>query len=108
MSSSGFVRADIGKLESFISESADAIREFSDIKKEFERINKTLLDSWEGSGKSAYKQVSDHIAEKVGGIKDILDTINDTVLKDIVAQYKSVDSELGDYNRHAGDPQEEG
>ncbi len=105
---SEFVRADIGKLESFITESEEAITEFSNIRNEFDRINSTLLANWEGSGKSAYKQVSDHITEKVGGIKDILDTINDTVVKDIVEQYKSVDSELGEYNRHAGDPEEEG
>lgn len=105
---SEFVRADIGKLENFITESEEAITEFSNIRNEFDRINSTLLANWEGSGESAYKQVSDHITEKVGGIKDILDTINDTVVKDIVEQYKSVDSELGEYNRHAGDPEEEG
>lgn len=104
---SGFVRADIGKFESFITESEEAITEFSNIRNEFDRINSTLLANWEGSGKSAYKQVADHITEKVGGIKDILDTINDTVVKDVVKHYKSVDSELGEYNRHAGDSEKE-
>lgn len=105
---SEFVRADIGKLESFITESEEAVQEFSDIRNEFDRINTTLLNNWEGSGKSAYKQVADHITEKVKGIKDILDTINNTVVKDLVDQYNAVDAELGEYNRHAGDPEEEG
>ena len=102
-----FVKADIGKLESFITDSAEAIKEFGDIRKEFERINKDLLDNWKGSGKSSYKDVSDHILEKVGGIQDVLNTINDTVVKDLVAQYNQIDKELGDYNKTAGDPEEE-
>lgn len=105
---SEFVRADIGKLESFITESEEAIQEFSDIRNEFDRINTTLLNDWEGSGKSAYKQVADHITEKVKNIKDVLDIINDTVVRDLVDQYNAVDAELGEYNRHAGDPEEEG
>lgn len=98
-----FVRADIGKLESFVSESEEAIREFGEIKKEFRRINDTLLRQWDGSGKAAYKQVSDHITEKIADIETILTTINDNVLKDIIAEYKKVDKELGAYNRHAGE-----
>ena len=80
-----FVKADIGKLESFITDSEDAIKEFGDIKDEFDRINKDLLANWKGSGSSSYKQVSDHILEKVGGIQDVLNTINDCVVKDLVA-----------------------
>lgn len=100
-----FVRADIGKLESFVSESEEAIHEFGEIKNEFRRINETLLKQWEGSGRAAYKQVSDHITEKISDIETILTTINDNVLKDIIAEYKKVDKELGDYNRHAGEQQ---
>ena len=108
MAESKFVRADIGKLESFVSESAEAIREFGAIRNEFDRINKTLLSQWEGSGKNAYKEISDHITEKIGSIKDILDVINDKVIKDVIEQYHSIDKELAEYNRHAGDPDEQG
>lgn len=101
-----FVEADIGKLESFITESEEAIKEFGDIKAEFERINKDLLLNWKGSGSSSYKNVSDHILEKVGGIQDVLKTINDNVVKDLVAQYNEIDKELGEYNKTAGDPEE--
>ena len=78
---SDFVKADIGKLEGFVSQSEEAIKEFGDIRTEFERINSTLLDNWDGLGKASYKSVSDHILEKVGGIQDVLNTINDTVVK---------------------------
>jgi len=37
-----FIRADIAKLESFVSESEEAIREFADIRTEFDRINNTM------------------------------------------------------------------
>lgn len=107
MAESKFVRADIGKLEIFVSESAEAIREFAAIRDEYDRINRTLLSQWEGSGKNAYKEIADHITEKIGSIKDILDVINDKVLKDVIEQYHSVDKELAEYNRHAGDPEDD-
>ena len=103
---SDFVKADIGKLEGFVSQSEEAIKEFGDIRTEFERINSTLLDNWDGLGKASYKSVSDHILEKVGGIQDVLNTINDTVVKDLSDQYNAIDKELGDYNRNAGEPEE--
>lgn len=101
-----FIRADIGKLESFITESEEAIREFSAIRTEFDRINRDLLANWDGLGKSAYSRVSGHITEKIGGIQDILNTINDTIVKDLVSQYNEIDKSLGEYNRTAGDKKE--
>lgn len=95
-----FVRADIGALERFISESEEAITEFANIRNEFDRINNTLLNNWEGSGKEAYAEVAKKITEKIGGIKDVLDVINDTVVKDIVATYNQVDKDLAEYNRN--------
>lgn len=103
---SDFIRADIGKLESFMTESNEAIKEFADIRTEFARINTTLLKNWDGSGKAAYKSVSDSILDKVTGIQEVLTTINDTVVKDLVAQYNQIDQELGDANRKAGEPEE--
>ncbi len=101
-----FIRADIAKLESFVSESEEAIREFADIRTEFDRINNTLLANWDGVGSSAYSKVAKNITEKIGGIKDVLDTINDSVVKDLIEQYKQLDKDLGDYNRKAGEPEE--
>ena len=48
-----FIRADIGKLEGFLKDSAEAIKEFAAIRTEFDRINRTLLSNWEGSGRSS-------------------------------------------------------
>lgn len=103
---SDFIRADIGKLESFMTESNEAIKEFAEIRTEFETINSTLLKNWDGSGKAAYKSVSDSILDKVTGIQEVLTTINDTVVKDLVAQYNPIDQELGEANRKAGEPEE--
>ena len=36
-----FIKADIGKLESFVTQSQEAITEFSAIRDEFDRINFT-------------------------------------------------------------------
>lgn len=101
-----FVKADIGKLESFVKESSEAIAEFASIKGEFNRINEKLLCNWEGEGRTAYKQISDHILEKITGIEEVLTTINESVLNDLIAQYNATDAELGESNRHAGDPEE--
>ncbi len=101
-----FIRADIAKLESFVSESEEAIREFAAIRTEFDRINNTLLANWDGVGSGAYSKVAKNITEKIGGVKDVLDTINDSVVKDLIEQYKQLDKDLGDYNRKAGEPEE--
>lgn len=101
-----FIKADIGKLESFLTGSAEAIKEFAAIRTEFERINSVLLSNWQGSGRGAYKEVADHILEKIGGIEEILNTINDTVVRDLVDQYKAIDKDLGEYNRTAGEAEE--
>ena len=99
---SEFIRADITRLEGFVTQSEEAIQEFADIRNEFDEINKTLLNNWKGSGKNAYEDLSSDILEKVGGISDVLNTINDTILKDIIDKYNSVDRELAEYNRTAG------
>ena len=101
-----FVKIDIGKLEGFVTSGQEAIREFGLIKDEFNSINKTLLDNWEGEGKAAYKTISDNILEKITGIQDVLNTINENILNDLIEQYNTLDAALGDYNRHAGDPEE--
>ncbi|MGN0470863.1 MAG: WXG100 family type VII secretion target [Acutalibacteraceae bacterium] len=103
-----FKRADIGKLEKFVSDSQEAIKEFGDIRNDFDSINQTLLGNWEGNGQKEYKKVSDHITEQVGNIKDILDTINNQVLKDVIDKYNAVDKDLAEYNRSGGNPSKEG
>lgn len=103
---SEFIKADIGKLEGFLTSSEEAIKEFAAIRTEFERINSTLLANWDGVGRASYKSVSDHILEKVGGIQEVLNTINDTIVRDLVDQYNAIDRDLGESNRKAGEPEE--
>lgn len=102
-----FVLADIGKIEQFEKESAFVIKEFNDIKITFEDINSTLLQSWQGEGADAYKKETEHILEKIGGIEDILTTINESVLKDIKNAYRKLDRELGEFNRNPPVDEEE-
>ncbi|MEE0264906.1 MAG: hypothetical protein UD936_04680 [Acutalibacteraceae bacterium] len=97
---SGFVRADIGAFERFVVESEEAIKEFASIRNEFDRINNTLLSKWEGSGQVAYRNLADDITQRVGGIKDVLDIINDTIVKDVIDSYNKIDIELAEYNRN--------
>lgn len=100
MSSSGFVLADIVKISQFEQKSQEAIAEFDAIKEKFNEINATLLSKWKGEGADAYKQETDHILENIGGIKDVLDAINNGVVKDIKDSYLQLDAELGEFNRN--------
>lgn len=100
MAESGFVSVDISKISKFERDSAEAIAEFGQIKKDFESINAALLGKWKGKGADAYRQETDHILEKIGGIKDVLDSINDSVVKDIRECYQQLDNDLGEYNRN--------
>ena len=98
--SDDFVSADIGKIEQFESDSKEAIEEFAAIKTRFEEINSDLLSKWKGAGADAYKKDTDHILDNIGGIADILDSINNGVIKDIKDNYNKLDEELGEFNRN--------
>ncbi len=100
MSDSGFVSADIDKIAQFEKKSEEAITEFDAIKTKFDEINATLLGKWKGEGADAYKSETEHILEKIGGIKDILDGINNGVVKDIKDNYLKLDEQLSEYNRN--------
>lgn len=100
MASSKFVSADITAIARFIDQSPEVIREFDAIKDKFNSINATLLKSWKGDGADAYKKETDHILENIGGIKDVLDSINNSAIKDIRDQYSKLDEELGEFNRN--------
>ena len=95
-----FVSADIGIVEKFALKSQEMVTEFNSIKTEFETINNNLLGIWKGAGADAYKYETDHILENIGGIKDILDSINNGVLNDIKDNYNQLDQELGEFNRN--------
>lgn len=105
--SKDFVKADVAALEKFVKDSKEAVKEFGEIKKEFERINKELLSKWEGLGQKEYRIVAEHITDNIGNIEDVVKTINEDILKDIIDTYNSLDNDLADYNRHAGDKKTE-
>lgn len=100
MSESAFVAADTTKIAEFEKQSAEVIREFTAIKDEFGRINSDLLGAWKGSGANAYKYETDHILEKIGSVEDVLNAINESVVKDIRSTYSEVDEQLGEFNRN--------
>ena len=95
-----FIEADIEKLERFVSQSAETIKEFQEIKDKLNEINSTLLSSWKGHGANAYKSETDHILEKIGSLKDVLNTLNDEVISSIIDTYNQLDDALTDFNRN--------
>lgn len=95
-----FISADISKIAKFEKDSAEAIAEFDNIKETFCQINTTLLNKWQGEGADIYKDETDHIFENIGGIKDILDSINNSAVQDIKTNYLQLDSQLAEFNRN--------
>lgn len=100
MAGSGFVSADTAAITRFMEESAAVIEEFDRIKNEFNDINSDLLRKWEGDGADAYKYETDHILENIGGIKDVLDGINNSAVKSIRDEYSKLDEELAEFNKN--------
>ena len=100
MAGGGFISADIVAIADFMKKSEEVIKEFDSIKKEFNDINKTLLKKWKGEGADAYKYETDHILENIGGIKDVLDGINNGAIKSIRDEYSKLDEDLGEFNKN--------
>ena len=78
MAEGAFVSVDIGKISKFMSESAEVIKE----------------------GADAYKTETDHILENIGGIKDVLDGINNGAVKSLKDEYTKLDDELAEFNKN--------
>lgn len=100
MADGAFVSADIGKISKFMSDSEEVIKEFDAIKEKFASINSTLLNTWKGEGADAYKKETDHILDNIGGIRDILDGINNGAVKSIKDEYTKLDNELAEFNKN--------
>lgn len=100
MGEGAFVSADTAKISEFESQSAEVIREFAAIKEEFETINGELLGAWKGAGANAYKTETDHILEKIGSVEDVLNAINESVVKDIRSTYSEADNQLEEFNKN--------
>ena len=100
MADESFVLADIDKIAQFESKSAEVITEFGAIQTKFKDINSTLLLKWIGDGADAYKLETDHILENIGGIEDVLDGINNGVVKDVKDTYLQLDTDLAEFNKN--------
>lgn len=98
MSDVSFISADTTKIAEFEEKSPEIIKEFEAIKQEFQRINSELLSVWKGVGAKAYKYETDSILEKVGSVEDVLNAINESVVKDVRSTYSSFDEEMGAFN----------
>jgi uncharacterized protein YukE len=100
MGSSAFVSADIEELINLEKRSESAIKEFDRIKAEYEEINSTLVKKWIGEGADSYLDDTSKIMEKIGGIKDVLDSLNNEAVKAIKDSYMKLDDTLGEFNRN--------
>ena len=93
-----FISADTSIFAQFKKDSDDAIETFKKIKNDFNDINTELLKNWKGKGADAYKKETNHILENVGGIKDVLDSINEGAVTTVQEYYDKLDEELAAFN----------
>ncbi|MDR0514263.1 MAG: hypothetical protein LBG81_03765 [Coriobacteriaceae bacterium] len=100
MAGGAYISADIGKIAKFESDSETAIAEFNAIKLKFEGVNSGLLGKWKGKGANMYKRETDHILENIGSIEDVLNNLNNGIVKDIKEAYLSLDEALDEFNRN--------
>lgn len=75
------------------------IKEFNSIIEKFNSINVTLLRAWKGEGADAHRTETNHILENIGGIKDILDNINNGAVKDIKDIHTQLDNDSVEFNK---------
>ncbi|WP_294486526.1 hypothetical protein [uncultured Ruminococcus sp.] len=94
-----FIKVDTAKLGEFIDKSDKMVEDFEKLKERFKSINETILKSWEGEGADEYKYETDHILEKIGDLKAVLDQINNSTVKDIRQQFCDADAKLAESNR---------
>ena len=103
---SDFNRGDLGKYQDFITKKETIKKEFAAIKREFSKINTELLKNWKGSGAASYRSYSSHVMDNIGGISDVLDTISDNLLVDVLNYYNELDDALHDMNTGALEQEE--
>jgi uncharacterized protein YukE len=92
--------ADIEKLEQFENDSKDAIEEFDRIKRRFKEINDTLLSKWQGAGADQYRKEVNSILENIGSVAEVLNSINNDVIKGVKDAYNQLDSDLAAFNEN--------
>ncbi len=92
--------ADIEKLVKFETDSQNAITEFERIKNKFQEINDTLLSKWQGEGANQYKKEVDNILEKIGNVAEVLNAINNGVVKSAKDAYLQLDADLAAFNEN--------
>lgn len=93
-----FHSVDLVKVGTFIDRSPGIIREFEEIKTEFNRINQTLLDKWDGEGSDAYQTESESILQKIGDLGDVLETLTTGAVSDLRQSYSDFDEEMKTFN----------
>lgn len=100
-----FIKADIGAVSTFETDSSSAKEEFKSIQNDFKNVNSTLLAKWVGQGANAYKDETDDILERCGEIAGTLDAIIEATAK-IKQQYLDTDEALKQENLKAGKQEE--
>lgn len=89
---------DTKALKDFQEKGAQYVKDFADIKKEFEEYNKDFLAEYEGRGADKYATVSELITEKVSDFEDVFKTICENLINPTLENFKDMDKYLDDQN----------
>lgn len=97
---------DMVEFSKFLEDSPKLVEEFENIKKDFNKVNEDLLKVWVGEGADEYKYETDHILEKIGDLKAIIEAINITTINEIRQKFSDADAELAKFNREQASDEE--
>ena len=92
---------DTKKIQSAISMREGILTKYDKINSEYDRIVKTLLENWKGSGAEAFEKDAKNVKTNLTGVYEILKIMCDT-LTDCVSVFQECDAGLGGYNRNPG------
>ena len=104
MSKTECTTIDTRSFEAVMDLRAELIRDYDKINSEYDRIERTLLENWEGRGSNAFRDDSRKVRTNIGGISDILNIMSD-VLIDCREVIRMSDQQAGAVN---ADPFTEG
>lgn len=93
-----FEKVDTKALKDFQEEGAQYVKDFADIKRDFEEYNKAFLAEYEGRGAEKYETVSGLITEKVSDFEGVFKTICENLINPTLENFKDLDKYLDDQN----------
>ena len=85
-------------MQEFKDKGSQYVKDFSEIKKDFEEYNSNFLAEFEGLGAEKYRTVSQLITEKVSDFEEMYKSICEELINPTLENFKDLDKYLDEQN----------